>query len=250
MFFKKAYYRSPGGNVSLLYNRLVNGGHLLIAGSTGSGKSVALNGIIYTILCTKTPATANLVLIDPKRVELNQYKNVPHCCLYASEPLDIINALKATVGTMEQRYKEMQAQGLKLYNGCDIYVIIDELADIMTTHKKQAEPLLIRLSQLGRAARIHLFCCSQNVLATTIPTTIKCNFPVILGLRTANRHQSRFLIDASGCELLPDPKTSGKGYGFLRDGANLEKWELLMYTDQEIDAVIDYWTSRRCICYA
>lgn len=250
MFFKKAHHKSPGGNVSILYNRLANSGHLLIAGSTGSGKSVALNGIIYTLLVTKTPEKASFILCDPKRVELVQYKSVPHCICYASEPTEILSALKSAVDIMESRYKEMQYKKVKLYDGGVIYVIIDELADVMTTYRKQAEPLLTRLAQLGRAAKIHLIACSQNVLAATIPTTIKCNFPVILGLRVSNRHNSRFLIDAPGCELLPDPKSTGKGYGILKDGANLEKWELLMISDQEINAVIDYWSSKRCICYA
>ena len=250
MFYKKKYHISPGGNVSILYNRLAKGGHLLIAGSTGSGKSVALNGIIYTILVTKTPEKAGFVFIDPKRVELTQYKSVPHCVCYASEPAEMVNALQYSVDVMEKRYKEMQARKQKLYDGMDLYIIIDELADLMTCYKKQVEPLLTRLAQLGRAAKIHLIACSQNVLAVTIPTTIKCNFPVILGLRTATRHQSRFLIDAAGCELLPDPKSTGKGYGILKDGANIEKWELTMHSDKEINSVIEYWTSRRCICYA
>ena len=250
MFFRKAYHVSPGGNVSLLYNRLVNGGHLLIAGSTGSGKSVALNGIIYTLLVTKTPEKCQFVFCDPKRVELMQYKTIPHCIRYASEQGEIIQALQVSVEIMERRYKEMQSKMLKLYDGNDIFIVIDELADIMTINKRVAEPLLTRLSQLGRAAKIHIVACTQNVLAVTIPTTIKCNFPVILGLRTATRHQSRFLIDAPGCEQLPDPKQTGIGYGILKDGASLEKWGLMMYSEKEINTVVEYWTSRKCIRYA
>ena len=249
LFSRKKYYVTPGGNVSKLYNDLLNGGHILIAGATGSGKSVAENGIIYTLLATKTPEKAGMILCDPKRVELYQYRKTPHCIMYASEKTDIIRALSYAVQIMEGRYAEMQRQVEKLYNGRDIYIFVDELADIMTSYKRDAEPLLTRLAQLGRAAKMHLLCCSQNILAVTIPTTIKCNFPVILGLRTANKRQSQFLIDASGCELLPDPKTAGAGYGYLRDGANLTKWKIHMHTQQEIDTIIQYWQGGKCIVY-
>lgn len=247
MFGKKKYYISPGGNVSSLYKQLSENGHLLIAGATGSGKSIVVNGIIYTILVSKTPEKAGFVFIDPKRVELNQYKGIPHCISYASEKQEILATLANAVSIMENRYTEMQKAGKRLFDGQDIYIIIDELADIMTTYKKQAEPLLTRLAQLGRAAKIHLIACSQNVLAITIPTTIKCNFPVVLGLRTMNKRQSNYLIDSPGCELLPDPVKAGKGYGILRDGANITKYELHMHSQEEINKVIKYWTSKSCI---
>ncbi len=244
---KKTYYRTLGGNVSTLYKGLSENGHILIAGATGSGKSVVLNGIIYTLLLTKTPVQCGFILIDPKRVELTQYRKLPHVVSYASEPKDIINALRFALNETEKRFTCMQKEGKKEYTGPDLYIIIDELADLMLTDKKEAEPLLQRLSQIGRSARIHIIACTQNVLAVTIPTTIKCNFPVVLGLRTATKQQSRFLIAESGCELLPDPKRTGTGFGFLRDGANLTKWQLHMHTDEEINSVIRYWQSNACI---
>ena len=240
-------YQTPGGQVYTLYSQLAERPHLLIAGATGSGKSVALNGIIYTLLTMQSPFRCQFVLIDPKKVELIQYKPLPHVARYASEPVDIVRSLQWAVDETDRRFGIMQDNKVKEYNGPHLYVIIDELADLMTTQKKETLPLLQRLAQIGRAARVHVIACTQNVLAVTIPTPLKCNFPTILGLRTATAQQSRFLIASPGCEMLPDPKREGTGYGFLRDGADLQKYQLHMYTDSEIQTLVDYWTSSACI---
>lgn len=240
-------YRTPGGCISSLYQELAARPHLLIAGATGSGKSVATNGIIYNILATSSPFRAQFILIDPKKVELVQYAPLPHVLRYASDPDDMIDALQAAVKETDARYTVMQRAGVKEFSGPDLYVIIDELADLMTTQKKAALPLLQHLAQIGRAARVHVIACSQNVLAVTIPTILKCNFSTVLGLRTATAAQSRYLIAVPGCELLPDPKRTGRGYGYLRDGADLFRCELHMYSDADISAMIRHWTTRACI---
>ena len=141
----------------------------------------------------------------------------------------------------------MQARREKEYTGPDLYVIIDELADLMVSLRKETLPLLQRLAQVGRAARVHVIACSQNILAQTIPTVLKCNFSTILGLRTATAQQSRFLINTPGCEMLPDPKRTGTGYGFLRDGADLEKLAIYKYPPETVEAVISWWTSPACV---
>ena len=240
-------YRTPGGRVYEPFLMLADRPHLLIAGATGSGKSVAVNGIITSLLMTRSPFEAQFVLIDPKKVELMQYAALPHTARYASEPADMIRSLQWALDETESRFSAMQKAGLKEYNGAHLYVIIDELADLMTTQKKAALPLLQRLAQIGRAARVHLIACTQNVLAVTIPTVLKCNFSSVLGLRTATRSQSRYLIDASGCELLPDPKKEGKGYGYLRDGADLAKLMIYKYPDETIASLLDYWTTSACM---
>lgn len=240
-------YRTPSGTVYKPFLDLAERPHLLIAGATGSGKSVALNGIIHSLLMTSSPFRCQFVLIDPKKVELVQYETLPHVVRYASEEPDMIRSLQWTVAETDQRFIYMQRSKLKEYDGPHLYVVIDELADLMTTLKKESLPLLQRLAQIGRAARVHVIACTQNVLAVTIPTVLKCNFSTILGLRTCNSQQSRFLISATGCEMLPDPKREGKGYGFLRDGADLEKLLIYRYPDADIEAAIRWWTSSACI---
>lgn len=240
-------YITPAGAYYKPFRALAERPHLLIAGATGSGKSVALNGIIYTLLMLHSPFECGLVLIDPKKVELVQYADLPHTLKYASEGPDIIRALQWAVDETEKRFSCMQRDRVKQYAGPDLYVIVDELADLMTMHKNETLPLLQRLAQIGRAARVHVIACSQNIMAQTIPTVLKCNFPAVLGLRTATAQQSRFLIAAKGCEMLPDPAREGKGYGFLRDGADLEKIMIHRHTDAEIDALVQYWTSSACV---
>ena len=240
-------YVTPGGNVYRFYTDLADRPHLLIAGATGSGKSVAVNGIITSLLMSRSPFDCQFTLIDPKKVELIQYASLPHTVRYACEPNDIVRTLQLTIDETDRRFSCMQTNQLKEYNGPDLYVIIDELADLMTTNKKACLPLLQRLAQIGRAAKVHLIACTQNVLAVTIPTVLKCNFSTILGLRTATAQQSRMLIDVPGCEMLPNPKREGKGYGFLRDGADLEKHLIYKYPESEIESVINWWKSPICI---
>ena len=241
-------YRTPSGMMYYeKYVQLADRPHLLIAGATGSGKSVALNGIITTILMTQSPFRAQFVLIDPKKVELIQYSRLPHTARYASDHPDIVRSLQWALDETDRRFSCMQHDGVKEYPGPHLYVIIDELADLMVSIKKETLPILQRLAQIGRAARVHVIACSQNIMAQTIPTVLRCNFSTILGLRTCNAQQSRFLISATGCEMLPDPKREGKGYGFLRDGADLEKILIYKYTEKATNAVIAWWTSSACI---
>ena len=239
-------YHIPGGRVYDLYADLAARPHLLIAGATGSGKSVTVNGIIYCLLATRSPFTCSFVLVDPKKVELVQYADLPHTARYASEPPEIVRSLQWAVDETERRFSAMQAAHVREYSGPDLYVIIDELADLMTTQKKETLPLLQRLAQIGRAARVHVIACSQNVMAQTIPTVLKCNFNTIVGLRTATAAQSRYLISATGCEMLPDPKREGRGYGYVRDGADLEKKYIYRYSDEDIDRMVSYCTSPAC----
>lgn len=240
-------YQTPPGRVYTPFLDLASRPHLLIAGATGSGKSVALNGILTSLVMTETPFSCRLVLLDPKKVELIQYTDLPHVARYASEVPDMIRSLQWAVDETDRRFSEMQRARSREYSGSHLYIVVDELADLMTTVKKEALPLLQRLAQIGRAARVHVIACSQNILAQTIPTVLKCNFPTILGLRTANAQQSRYLISATGCESLPDPKKEGKGYGYIRDGADLLKLSIYKYPDSVLDDLVSWWTSSACI---
>lgn len=239
-------YRTPAGTAYKPFLRLAECPHLLIAGCTGSGKSVALNGIIHNLLLSCSPFECQFVLIDPKKVELQQYRDLPHTCKYADTHPDIVRALQWAVEETDRRFACMQKEGKKEFLGPHLYVIVDELADLMVSIKDETLPLLQKLAQIGRAARVHIIACSQNIMAQTIPTVLRCNFSAILGLRTANKQQSRFLIATTGCEMLPNPRIEGKGYGFLRDGADLEKMLIYKYPDEEIESVIHWWKSASC----
>ena len=235
-----ARYKTPAGAVHNLFEDMAAQPHLLVAGATGSGKSVVINGIVYGLL-HKGPAAAGLILIDPKRVELNQYGRVPHCIRYASEPAAMLEALKAAMNITESRYKEMQRSGSRKYTGGDVYVIIDELADLMTTQKKDVLPLLQRLCQIGRAARVHVIACTQCPLAQIIPTPVKVNFDARVALRTRSAQDSRNILGRTGCELLP---RYGQGYYMTPEGTN--KWIIPYVTDDQINEVTAWWTSKRC----
>ena len=244
---QQVIYNTPGGRVYEPYLHLADKNHLLVAGCTGSGKSVVVNGIITSLIMTESPAHVQFILLDPKRVELTDYAHIPHTVRYANTLPDMIAALRFAVAEMERRFQIMQRNGWKECQGSRLYVIIDELADLMTTGKKDCFPLLQRLAQLGRAARVFLIGCTQTVHYTVIPSTLKCNFPVVLGLKTANPNQSRYLVDTSGCELLPDPAVYHTSFGFLRSGANLQKIEFYRYTDAEQSSVINHWNSPYCV---
>lgn len=237
--FKRKTYTTPTGQYYTLYKDMLEQPHLLVAGATGSGKSVVINGIIYTALY-KSPCEMQFIFIDPKRVELVDYKPLPHTIAYASEPGDMVQALNTAMNITEERYKTMQKAHLKKYPGGAVYVIIDELADLMTTNKRQVQPLLQRLCQVGRAANVHVIAATQCPLATVIPTPIKVNFDARVGLRTRSNQDSRNIIGVKGCEFLP---RYGKGYYMTPEGIQL--YNIPMYTEEELHNMVEYWTPRK-----
>lgn len=210
--------------------------HLLIAGSSGSGKSVLINSLIYTALGTRTPATCKFLLIDPKRVELREYADLPGWSLgYCTEAADALLALDYAIREMFQRYAEMQAAGLRTYAGGDIYIIIDEYADLAITAKKALQQRVTRISQLGRAAKIHLIIATQRPTADTINAAIKTNMDYRIALHTAEAQHSRNIIGQRGAELLQ----IGQGYFYTPRGLRLEA---IPYTsDTDLSARVNWW---------
>lgn len=233
---------TPSGKVYNLYLDMLSQPHLMIAGATGSGKSVVINALIYTALY-KLPADhadgAQFILIDPKRVELAKYRTLPHTIRYASEPADMIAALRLAMDITETRYKAMQQRGEYKYSGGHIYVIIDEFADLMTTNKKQVQPLIQRLAQIGRAANVHIILATQCPLAKVIPTEIKVNFDARLGLRTACAQDSRNIIRQNGLECLP---RYGQGIYITPEENTL--YNIPMIPDSEITERVEWWTNQ------
>jgi S-DNA-T family DNA segregation ATPase FtsK/SpoIIIE len=208
-----------GRNVSgqAIYADLAGMPHLLIAGSTGSGKSVALHSVMMSLLYRNTPDKLKLILIDPKRVELTTYGGVPH--LLAPVVIDAkkaIMALKWAVKEMERRYEVLSARkvrDLKSYHEAIkeddeadplpyIVVVIDELADIMATYPRELEASIIRLAQMSRAVGIHLIVSTQRPSVEVITGLIKANITTRIAFRVASQIDSRTILDMSGSEKL------------------------------------------------
>ena len=235
----KKVWTTPQGEYYSLYGDMLKQPHLLIAGATGSGKSVVINGLVYAAL-HDSPARVELILIDPKRVELVDYKTLPHTIKYASEPGNMVQALEKAMEITESRYKAMQRDRVKKYNGGAVYVIIDELADLMTTNRRQVQPLLQRLCQIGRAANVHVIAATQCPLSSVIPTPIKVNFDARVALRTRSAQDSRNILGVKGCELLP---RYGQGYYMTPDGLTL--YNIPMQDPADIAHIVKYWHRAR-----
>ena len=239
-------YVTPAGDRSCLYHNMLNAGHLLIAGATGSGKSTVIEGLITTALYD-SPAVAQFILCDPKRVDMVEYSRLPHVLRYATETRQIADALRYAIAVMEDRYNQMARQRVKEYNGSTVYVIIDEVADLLTdpANKRTFSPMIQRLAQLGRAAHVTVIMASQICLASVISTPIKANFSSRVALRTATAQDSRNIIDMKGAEQLPDPRTAGEAYGIWRHGANTELCKLHRYSEAEQQRLIEHWMKNR-----
>ncbi|HEX7171566.1 MAG TPA: DNA translocase FtsK 4TM domain-containing protein [Candidatus Limnocylindria bacterium] len=228
--------------------------HMLIAGATGSGKSVCVNALIDSFLMNATPAEVKLILIDPKRVELAQYKGIPHLlCEVIVEPDRAVNALKWTVGTMESRYAEFAARGVRnigAYNDAlrpgqprmpYIVVVIDELADLMMVSAYEVEATITRIAQLARATGIHLVVATQRPSVQVITGLIKANIPSRIAFAMTSGVDSRTILDTTGAEDL-----LGRGDMLYQpiDAPRAVRLQGVLVTDSEIDAVARHWRSQ------
>lgn len=235
-------YYTPGGSVFALYTTMLEQSHLLIAGATGSGKSVLINSLISTAIY-QSPAKVQFVLLDPKTTELWHWAKLPHTISYSFDTVDMVRSLRQTVDLMENRLRHMHSIGERIWPGSQIYIVIDELADLLTTCKTEVVPLLQRICQLGRAAGIHCIAATQCLLASVLPTQIRVNFPAVVCLRTATKQQSRFICDQTGAELFPDPKQEGKALAFFRTGADIRRFEVYRVPDKEQSRLVSWWAS-------
>lgn len=189
--------------------------HALIAGATGSGKSVAINTIILSLLMNNSPDELRLILVDPKRVELTAYNGLPHLLTpVITEPKDTVTALKRMVEEMERRYKLLASVGkrnIEQYNAEPsltegklpfIVVIIDELADLMMASAREVESKIVRLAQMARAVGIHLIVATQRPSVDVITGLIKANIPTRIAFAVTSQVDSRTIIDSPGAEKL------------------------------------------------
>ena len=225
--------------------------HLLIAGSTGSGKSVCVNSIIISFLFRSGPEDVKLILIDPKVVELAEYNGIPHLLMpVVTEPRKAAGALGASVAEMERRYKlfaENNVREIKAYNklaaqnGLEhlpyIAIVIDELADLMMVAGKEVEDYICRIAQKARAAGIHLIVATQRPSVDVITGLIKANIPSRIAFAVSSQIDSRTILDASGAE-----KLLGNGdMLFLPVGAAKPvRVQGTFVTDEEIGAVLSF----------
>jgi S-DNA-T family DNA segregation ATPase FtsK/SpoIIIE len=243
--------------------------HLLIAGSTGSGKSVAINAFIMSILYKATPQEVRLILVDPKRLELGNYEGVPHLHTpIITEPKLASNALRNAVREMERRLKVLAEKGVRnidqynrLFDGASaslfddgteerplpyIVIIIDELADLMMLDGQNVEASITRLAQMARAVGIHLVLATQRPSVDVITGLIKANFPARMSFRVATKIDSRTILDANGAEAL-----LGRGdMLYLPNGsARVHRVHAPFVTEKEIAAVVDFWRSQGAAQY-
>ena len=247
---------APTGQVWDLFEDMLSQPHLLIAGATGSGKSVAINGLLNTLLYrlpndesrTDGQDGAQLILIDPKRVELAAYAKLPHTLAHAAgfNPSAWMDALNRAVRIMDDRYSYMERKHLKMYDRGDLYVVIDEWANVYKNGGKDAYKAVLRIISEGRAARVHLIMATQVPKANIIPTEIRENFSARLCLFTNNAMQSRVIMDECGCEDLPNPKTAGYAQGFyvLPGKGNNQLCTIPYVRDEEINRNIAWWMNQ------
>lgn len=224
--------------------------HLLIAGATGAGKSTFLNSLIVSLLLGATPRDLQLLLIDPKRVELSQYEGLPHLWRpIVTEGGDAIGALLSVVEEMENRYKQLKRLGVRKLSeahekGVDIpylVVIIDEVAELMMTARDYVEPPIARIAQLGRAAGIHLGVATQRPDVKVITGGIKANVPSRVGFAVASHTDSRVILDNVGAEHL-----LGRGDLLYTDGGpSLTRAQSAYVTNEEIRKVVSWWIDQR-----
>jgi S-DNA-T family DNA segregation ATPase FtsK/SpoIIIE len=188
--------------------------HLLVAGATGSGKSVAINSIILAILYNAKPNEVKLAMVDPKMLELSVYEGIPHLLSpVVTQPKKAAETLRAIVAEMERRYRQLAEKGNKNIDSYNkavpeaerlpyIVVIIDELADLMMTVQREVEDSVMRLAQMARAAGIHLIVATQRPSVDVITGLIKANLPSRISFQVSSKTDSRTILDANGAENL------------------------------------------------
>ncbi len=246
--------------------------HLLIAGSTGTGKSVFLNSLILSMLYKATPDELKMVMIDPKRLELGLYEDIPHLLApVVTDPKVASNVLRNATREMESRLKLLaergvrnidqynrtfqKGQSLSLFDDADnsehkplpyIVIIIDELADLMMVDTSNVEESITRLAQMARAVGIHLILATQRPSVDVITGLIKANFPARISFRVASKVDSRTILDANGAESL-----LGRGdMLYLPAGSSrLNRMHGPFVTEDEISAVCDHWRSQAKAVY-
>lgn len=228
--------------------------HLLIAGTTGSGKTVCVNALITSILFKATPSEVRFVMVDPKMVELAIFNELPHLlCPVVTDPKKVSGALSWVVREMEERYQLLAKKGVRsidIYNEKSppqtqlpyIVVIVDELADLMAVASRDIENAITRLAQLSRAVGIHIILATQRPSVDVVTGVIKANFPARISFQVASKVDSRTVLDMNGAD-----KLLGKGdMLFLSPGTSKPiRAQGSLVQDREIERVVNFIKSQR-----
>jgi S-DNA-T family DNA segregation ATPase FtsK/SpoIIIE len=235
--------------------------HLLVAGSTGSGKSIALNTMLMSLLCRLNPEELRLIIIDPKRLEFAAYHDIPHLLFpIITDPHRAAPVIRWLVKLMEERYELMAQEGVRSINeykkGClqegkkdelpFIVLMIDELADLMMVAGKESEEGIARLAQMARAAGIHLIVATQRPSVDVVTGVIKVNFPSRISFRLTSKIDSRTILDAAGAESL-----LGKGDMLFMDAssARMRRVHGAYVSDTEIKKITDHLREQQKVQY-
>ena len=229
--------------------------HLLIAGATGAGKSVCINAIITCLLMHATPEEVRFVMIDPKRVELAGFAEIPHLALsrVIVDMDEVVGTLGAVIHEMEARYTKFAQLAVRNLEGYNKHpkvvnklpywvVIIDELADLMMAAPFEVEKQICRLAQLARATGIHLIVATQRPSVDVITGLIKANFPTRIAFSVTSQVDSRTILDSAGAE-----KLLGRGDMLYMptDEAKPRRLQGVYVSDAEIERLVDFWTNER-----
>jgi DNA segregation ATPase FtsK/SpoIIIE-like protein len=225
--------------------------HMLIAGATGSGKSVCINSIVASFLLTKTPEQLRILMVDPKRVELTPFNGIPHLVGPVIVDAEEVNpALRGLIREMLARYKLMEEIGARNIEGYNkrskekmpfLVLIVDELADLMMVGGFEVEQNLVRLAQLGRATGIHLVLATQRPSVNVVTGLLKANIPARAAFAVASQVDSRVILDAVGAE-----KLLGKGDMLLlhNESPKPSRVQGTLVYDQEIDHMVEFWLNQ------
>ena len=224
--------------------------HLLVAGATGSGKSVCLNAIVSCLITEKTPAEMRMLLVDPKRVELTPYNGIPHLLAPVVVETDtVVGYLKGLIREMFERYRRMEEVGVRNIEAYNdrmpdkmpfLCVVIDELADLMMTAAVDVEQSICRLAQLGRATGIHMIIATQRPSVDVLTGLIKANFPSRISFGVTSQVDSRTILDTGGAD-----KLLGRGDMLYLplDASKPSRVQSVFIGDSEIGKLVDFWQS-------
>ncbi|KAE9510087.1 DNA translocase FtsK [Candidatus Liberibacter asiaticus] len=240
--------------------------HILVAGTTGSGKSVAINTMIMSLLYRLRPDECRMIMVDPKMLELSVYDGIPHLLTpVVTNPKKAVMALKWAVREMEERYRKMShlsVRNIKSYNeristmygekpqGCGddmrpmpyIVIIVDEMADLMMVAGKEIEGAIQRLAQMARAAGIHLIMATQRPSVDVITGTIKANFPIRISFQVTSKIDSRTILGEHGAEQL-----LGRGdMLYMSGGGRIQRVHGPLVSDIEIEKVVQHLKKQGC----